>query len=136
MTESALMSEHCLDPLPSWNDGRRKRTILQFVQTIATDGSPDYVPPVERIAVFDNDGTLWCEQPIDIQIAFAIDRVGRSHQRIRSGLGGSNNDAGFDMAGRTGATALMVRTDLCGRAPRLTLAGTMMGQTDQPAAAW
>jgi phosphoglycolate phosphatase-like HAD superfamily hydrolase len=64
-----------LDPLPSWNDGATKQAILQFVQAVATEGSPDYVPPAERIAVFDNDGTLWCEQPLYIQAAFAIDRV-------------------------------------------------------------
>jgi phosphoserine phosphatase len=63
------------DPLPSWNDGAAKKSILQFVATVTTHGSKDSVPPAERIAVFDNDGTLWCEQPMYVQLAFALDRV-------------------------------------------------------------
>lgn len=63
------------DSLPSWNDGRAKRTILDFVARTTTPGSADFVPPGERIAVFDNDGTLWTEQPIYTQFAFVIDRV-------------------------------------------------------------
>jgi len=64
------------DPLPSWNDSGVKQAILQFVAAVTTAGGPDYVPPAERIATFDNDGTLWCEQPLYIQLAFALDRVG------------------------------------------------------------
>ena len=52
------------DPLPSWNDGPAKHTILDFVQRVTTQGSPEYVSPEERIATFDNDGTLWSEQPM------------------------------------------------------------------------
>jgi len=63
------------DPLPSWNDGELKQTILSFVELVADQGGPDYVPPTARIAVFDNDGTLWSEQPLYIQLAFALDRV-------------------------------------------------------------
>ena len=63
------------DPLPSWNDGEPKRSILTFVQSVADQNGPDYVPPAARIAVFDNDGTLWSEQPLYIQLAFALDRV-------------------------------------------------------------
>jgi phosphoglycolate phosphatase-like HAD superfamily hydrolase len=63
------------DPLPSWNDGAPRQAIQQFVTAVATEGSPDYVSPPERIAVFDNDGTLWCEQPLYIQLTFAGDRV-------------------------------------------------------------
>ena len=63
------------DPLPSWNDGQTKQAILAFVEKVTTDGSPDFVPPAERIAVFDNDGTLWAEQPMYFQLAFALDRV-------------------------------------------------------------
>ena len=63
------------DPLPSWNDGAAKTQIMEFVRAVVTENSPDYVPPDERIAVFDNDGTLWIEQPIYTQLAFAIDRV-------------------------------------------------------------
>lgn len=64
------------DPLPSWNDTAPKQAIIQFVERITKDGSPDYVQPSERIATFDNDGTLWCEQPMYFQLLFAIHRVG------------------------------------------------------------
>ena len=63
------------DPLPSWNDGPSKKAITDFVARVTTQGGADFVPPAERIAVFDNDGTLWCEQPIYFQPAFALDRV-------------------------------------------------------------
>lgn len=63
------------DPLPSWNDGKVKRTILAFVKKVTDKSSPDYVPPAERIACFDNDGTLWTEHPVYFEFAFAIDRV-------------------------------------------------------------
>jgi hypothetical protein len=63
------------DPLPSWNDGPSKKAITEFVAKVTKQGSPDFVRPEERIAVFDNDGTLWCEQPLYFQFAFAIDRV-------------------------------------------------------------
>jgi phosphoglycolate phosphatase-like HAD superfamily hydrolase len=63
------------DPLPSWNDGAVKKSIIDFVAKVTTQGGADFVPPAERIAVFDNDGTLWCEQPYYFQLAFALDRV-------------------------------------------------------------
>src|SRR5688572_10721468 len=63
------------DPLPSWNDTAPKRAITVFVARVTKEGSPDFVPPAERVAVFDNDGTLWCEQPVYVQVAFALDRV-------------------------------------------------------------
>ncbi|QEG33491.1 HAD family hydrolase [Bythopirellula goksoeyrii] len=63
------------DPLPSWNDGPAKQAILKFVETTTTQGSPDFVPPEDRIATFDNDGTLWVEQPLYTQLTFALDRV-------------------------------------------------------------
>jgi len=63
------------DPLPSWNEGASKRAILAFVEAVTEEGGADYVPPSERIAVFDNDGTLWVEQPVYTQLAFAIERV-------------------------------------------------------------
>lgn len=63
------------DPLPSWNDSRPKKSILDFVSAVTTEGAPDFVPASERIATFDNDGTLWCEQPMYVQLAFALDRV-------------------------------------------------------------
>jgi len=63
------------DPLPSWNDGPAKQSILSFVEKVTTEGSPTFVPVPERIATFDNDGTLWCEQPVPVQAYFALDRV-------------------------------------------------------------
>lgn len=63
------------DPLPSWNNGPTKRAIVDFVSRVTKKGGPDFVPLTERIAVFDNDGTLWCEQPMYVQFAFALDRV-------------------------------------------------------------
>mgnify|MGYP000948607175 CR=1 FL=1 len=63
------------DPLPSWNDGAAKSAIVEFVTTVTTEGTPEFVPPAERIAVFDNDGTLWSEQPMYFQLFFALDRV-------------------------------------------------------------
>src|ERR1700744_4172389 len=63
------------DPLPSWNDTAPKQAIIAFVEKVTKTGSPDFVPVPERIAVFDNDGTLWSEQPVYFQGLFAIDRV-------------------------------------------------------------
>jgi len=63
------------DALPSWNDGKTKQSIVAFVEKVTTQGSPDFVPPAERIATFDNDGTLWAEQPMYSQLFFALDRV-------------------------------------------------------------
>jgi phosphoserine phosphatase len=63
------------DSLPSWNDGQTKKSIIDFVAKVTKDGSPDFVKPAERIAVFDNDGTLWCEQPMYFQAMFAFDRI-------------------------------------------------------------
>ena len=63
------------DPLPSWNDTAPKKAIIAFVGKVTKPGSPDFVPVAERIAVFDNDGTLWCEQPLPVQSYFALDRV-------------------------------------------------------------
>jgi phosphoglycolate phosphatase-like HAD superfamily hydrolase len=63
------------DPLPSWNDSAVKKSIIGFVAQVTTQGSPEFVPVEQRIATFDNDGTLWAEQPIYFQLAFALDRV-------------------------------------------------------------
>src|SRR4051812_41248211 len=63
------------DPLPSWNDGSAKRAITDFVARVTRGGSPDFVPAPDRIATFDNDGTLWSEQPTYVQVAFALDRI-------------------------------------------------------------
>ena len=66
---------HAADPLPSWNDGPTKKAIVEFVSKVTQEGGPDFVPPAERIATFDNDGTLWAEQPMYFQLLFALDRV-------------------------------------------------------------
>jgi hypothetical protein len=63
------------DPLPSWNDTASKKAIVAFVERVTKEGTPDFVPVPERIATFDNDGTLWCEQPVPVQLYFALDRV-------------------------------------------------------------
>jgi phosphoserine phosphatase len=63
------------DPLPSWNDGAAKQGILAFVRVATDEASPHFVPPAERIATFDNDGTLWPSHPMYTQLAFALDRI-------------------------------------------------------------
>jgi hypothetical protein len=63
------------EPLASWNEGPAKEAIVRFVKAVDARGSASFVPADERIAVFDNDGTLWPEQPIPVQFAFALDRV-------------------------------------------------------------
>ena len=63
------------DPLPSWNPGPTRQALLDFVKRTTTAGSPDFVPPADRVAVFDNDGTLWCEKPVYVQAAFIVDRI-------------------------------------------------------------
>ncbi len=63
------------DPLPSWNAGQTRTVITEFVESVADEKSPSYLPPNERIAVFDNDGTLWSEQPMYFQLIFALERI-------------------------------------------------------------
>jgi phosphoglycolate phosphatase-like HAD superfamily hydrolase len=63
------------DPLPSWNEGPVKKSITDFVARVTTQGGADFVPIEQRVATFDNDGTLWCEQPVYFQVAFAFDRI-------------------------------------------------------------
>jgi phosphoglycolate phosphatase-like HAD superfamily hydrolase len=72
---TGLAAVKIADPLPSWNDTAPKKAIIAFVEKVTKEGSPDFVPPAERIATFDNDGTLWAEQPIYFQFQFALDRV-------------------------------------------------------------
>jgi phosphoglycolate phosphatase-like HAD superfamily hydrolase len=69
------------DPLPSWNDGQARSAILDYVEATTTDGSPGFIKPAERIAVFDNDGTLWSENPVPIQLAFALDRLKQESEK-------------------------------------------------------
>ena len=63
------------EPLPSWNDGANKQAIIDFVTAVTTEGGADFVKAGDRIATFDNDGTLWSEQPMYVQLAFALDEV-------------------------------------------------------------
>ena len=72
---TTALAQPASDPLPSWNDGATKKSITDFVARATTQGGADFVPPAERIATFDNDGTLWAEQPMYFQVAFAFDRV-------------------------------------------------------------
>ena len=74
-TLRVLPAEAQTDPLPSWNDGPTKKAIIDFVTRVTREGNMGYVPPDARIAAFDNDGTLWCEQPVYTQLTFALDRV-------------------------------------------------------------
>jgi len=70
-----ITAVHAADPLPSWNETAPKKAIVAFVEKATKDGSADFVPVPERIATFDNDGTLWAEQPVYFQLRFALDRV-------------------------------------------------------------
>jgi hypothetical protein len=105
------------DPLPSWNDGPAKARILRFVEDVTTPTSPQFVPPAERIAVFDNDGTLWSEQPMYFQLAFILDRVKalapkhpewRTQEPFKSVLAGDM--AGVAATGEHGLMELMAAT--------------------------
>ena len=77
LAQSIALAAPLPDPLPSWSDGAAKKSITDFVDRVTMRGSSDFVPVDQRIATFDNDGTLWCEQPIYIQVAFAFDEVRR-----------------------------------------------------------
>ncbi len=70
-----VSSVFAADPLPSWNDGAAKASITAFVAKVTKEGTPDFVPPAERIATFDNDGCLWAEQPMYFQAIFILDRI-------------------------------------------------------------
>jgi phosphoserine phosphatase len=76
-TTPATIPATTADPLPSWNDGSVKQGILAFVAKVTDEGSPGFLPPAERIAVYDNDGTLWPENPLPFQAAFAFDELKR-----------------------------------------------------------
>lgn len=105
------------DPLPSWNDGRAKQSILNFVTAVTREGSPDLVAVPQRIATFDNDGTLWVEQPLYAQLAFALDRVKalapihpdwKEKEPFKAALDGDMKALGE--AGERGLMELMVAT--------------------------
>jgi phosphoglycolate phosphatase-like HAD superfamily hydrolase len=105
------------DPLPSWNEGATKQSIVKFVEEVTREGSPDFVPVPERIATFDNDGTLWAEQPIYTQLFFLIDRVKamapqhpewKSQEPFASVLKGDLH--GVTAGGEAGVVALLTAT--------------------------
>jgi phosphoglycolate phosphatase-like HAD superfamily hydrolase len=105
------------DPLPSWNDGAVKTAIVDFVKAVTTPGSKDFVPIAERIATFDNDGTLWAEQPIYFQLQFVMDRIRalaadhpewKTREPFRSVLAGDIK--GLAASGEKGAFELVAAT--------------------------
>ena len=105
------------DPLPSWNEGETRSAILEFVTDVTNRNSPNYVPVTERIAVFDNDGTLWTEQPIYFQVQFVIDRIKamskdhpewKNEQPYKAIL--ENDMETFFSFGSTGLTGLFIAT--------------------------
>ena len=105
------------DALPSWNDGAAKKAIVAFVSRVTRQGGPDFVPPPERIATFDNDGTLWAEKPVPFQVMFALDRVKalapqhpewKTTEPFASVLKGDM--AGVAASGEKGVLALMAAT--------------------------
>jgi len=75
LASGGLATAQTADLLPSWNDGKARQSIIEFVARVTKEGSPDFVPPAERIATFDNDGTLWAEQPMYFQAFFVFDRI-------------------------------------------------------------
>jgi phosphoserine phosphatase len=105
------------DPLPDWRDGKTKLAILDFVAVTTQAGNPRFVPAPERIAVFDNDGTLWSEQPVYVQFAFALDRIKQlapqhpewqSQEPYKSVLGGDLK--GALAGGEKGVVEMMMAT--------------------------
>ena len=92
------------DPLPSWNEGPTKAAIVKFVADTTQPGSPGYVPPAERIATFDNDGTLWTEHPVYVEVLFTLDRTGHV---VTAQVSKTVGDAAFDGA----ALDMMKRSD-------------------------
>src|SRR5213593_542957 len=72
---AGLTTTYAQDPLPSWNDGPAKQALVEFVKATTTQGSPQFVPPEERVATFDQDGTLWVEHPMYTQVMYCLERV-------------------------------------------------------------
>ncbi|UYO50832.1 haloacid dehalogenase-like hydrolase [Rhodopseudomonas palustris] len=105
------------DPLPSWTNGTAKQAILAFVTRVTTDQGADFVPTAERIATFDNDGTLWAEQPYYFQLAFAFDRIKamapqhpewKDHEPFKALL--QNDKAAFASSGESGLLEVVAAT--------------------------
>ncbi|HEV7317189.1 MAG TPA: HAD family hydrolase [Ensifer sp.] len=121
------------DPLPSWNEGKTKSAILDFVRKVTQEGGPNFVKPAERIATFDNDGTLWAEQPAYFQLLFAIDEIKqlapsrpdwKGKEPFRSILAG--NIKGLVASGEKGLLQVVAATH----------AGMTTSEFDQSVAKW
>lgn len=110
-------SAHAADPLPSWREGPLKQALLDFVQRTTTPASPDFVPPLERIAVFDQDGTLWPEQPLPVALRYAAERVRQRaadipewHRREPYKTVLQGNDSSIARLGERGTLQLLLAT--------------------------
>jgi len=112
-----LLAARTSDPLPSWNEGAAKQAILKFVADVTAPDSPSFVPANQRIATFDNDGTLWVEQPMYTEMAFSIARARslasshpewRNRQPFKAAIEGDRN--GLADAGERGAVELLLAT--------------------------
>ena len=115
------------DPLPSWNDGPAKKAIVEFVQTTTTQGSPKFVPPAERVATFDQDGTLWVEHPMYSQVMYCPRaRAGTGQGEARTGQGRAVHDGAGVLKGDRAAIA------------KLTGAGSVQDRSPprRPACRW
>lgn len=117
VVSSVIHAQTARDPLPSWNEGPAKSAIIDFVGRVTHEGGPDFVAPEQRIATFDNDGTLWCEQPMYVQAAFSVDRVKalapahpewRDKQPFKALLAGDRK--GVADAGEAGLIAIVTAT--------------------------
>ncbi len=107
---SLCLPAFAADPLPSWNEGAAKAAIVDFVDKVTKPGSPDFVAPEKRIAAFDNDGTLWIEQPMYVQLAFLLDRVAalapehpevEGHPAVQGGAGARSEGARWVRSARS-----------------------------------
>ncbi|XUM51963.1 haloacid dehalogenase-like hydrolase (plasmid) [Rhizobium sp. YTUHZ045] len=116
MTSLTISSALAAD-LASWNDGATKKSIIDFVTAVTTEGGPDYVAPADRVATFDNDGTLWSEQPMYVQLAFALDRIKtmaadhpewKDQEPFKSVI--ANDIKGVAAAGEKGLTEIVATT--------------------------
>lgn len=118
VVQSASPQRAGSDPLPSWNEGATKRGIIDFVTRVTKEGSPDFVPVADRIATFDNDGTLWAEKPLPVEVYFILSRVRelaakdpsfKERQPFKAALEG--DAAYFHEAGAKAVVELLVATE-------------------------
>jgi phosphoglycolate phosphatase-like HAD superfamily hydrolase len=131
---SAALAQAETDPLPSWNDSRPKKAIVDFVSRVTQQGSPGFVPPAERIAVFDNDGTLWPEDPLPFQLAYALYTL-KQMTAAKPGLG---KDPMVHAALKGNFTALLAGPHHAGlmRVVALTHAGMTTGEFKSRVESW